>query len=158
MVASTWLVLAHLSAIPYVWAGLGLIDAFFEAMSGLTTTGATVFTGFSAFGHGVFVWRALTQWLGGLGVIALFVAVLPRLAIGGRQLFFAESTGPTEEQLTPQLRQTAMLLWRLYVIFTTLEVVALLLAGMPFFDAVCHSLTTMAAGRILSERHVHCGL
>lgn len=146
IVAATWLVIAHLAAIPYVWAGLGPIDALFESMSGLTTTGATVITDFTAFGRGVFFWRSLTQWLGGLGVIALFVAVLPRLAIGGRELFFAEAAGPTEEKLTPQLRQTAIALWRVYAALSALEVVALLLAGMPLFDAVCHALTTLAAG------------
>ena len=93
IVAGTWMVIAHLAAIPYVWSGLGFIDALFESMSGLTTTGATVFRDFGAFGRGVFFWRALTHWLGGLGVIALFIAVLPRLAIGGRELFFAEAAG-----------------------------------------------------------------
>jgi trk system potassium uptake protein len=146
IVAGTWLVIANLGSIPYMWAGLGVVDALFESMSGITTTGATVFTDFGAFGHGVFFWRALTQWLGGIGVIALFVAVLPRLAIGGRELFFAEAAGPTNEKLTPQLRQTAIALWRLYIGLSVAEVIALLVAGMPLFDAVCHALTTMAAG------------
>src|SRR5918999_268024 len=83
IVATTWLVIAQLAAIPYIWAGLGEIDALFEAMSGLTTTGATVLVDFSAYGRGIFFWRALTHWIGGLGVIALFVAGLPRLPIGG---------------------------------------------------------------------------
>jgi trk system potassium uptake protein TrkH len=129
-----------------VWAGLGPIDALFEAMSGLTTTGATILVDFGAYGRGIFFWRSLTQWLGGMGVIALFVAVLPRLAIGGRQLFFAEAPGPTDEKLTPQLRKTALALWQLYFILTAAEFAALSLAGMSPFDAVCHSLTTMAAG------------
>ena len=146
IVAGTWLMLAHLGAIPYLWAGLGAIDALFESMSGITTTGATVFTDFGALGHGIFFWRALTQWLGGIGVIALFVAVLPRLAIGGRELFFAEAAGPTNEKLTPQLRQTAIALWRLYIGLSLAEVIALMIAGMPLFDAVCHAFTTMAAG------------
>lgn len=146
IVAATWLLIAHLGAIPYVWAGLGPIDALFEAMSGFTTTGATVLTDFTAFGRGIFFWRALTQWVGGLGVVALFVAVLPRLAIGGRELFFAEAAGPTDEKLTPQLRQTAIALWRLYLVLTLAEIIALALAGMSLFDAVCHALTTMAAG------------
>jgi trk system potassium uptake protein TrkH len=146
IVATTWLLVAHLAAIPYLWAGLGPIDALFEAMSGLTTTGATVFTDFERFGRGIFFWRALTQWLGGLGVIALFIAVLPRLAIGGRELFFAEAPGPTDEKLTPQLRQTALALWRLYAGLTAAEVLALMVAGMSWYDAVCHALTTMAAG------------
>lgn len=146
IVAVTWLLIAHCSAIPYVWAGMGFIDALFESMSGLTTTGATVMVDFSAFGRGVFFWRALTQWLGGMGVIALFVAVLPQLAIGGRELFFAEAPGPTDEKLTPRLRHTAAALWGLYVVLTALETVALVLAGMSLFDAVCNSMATLAAG------------
>jgi len=146
IVAATWMVIAHLGAIPYVWAGLGPIDALFESMSGFTTTGATAFTDFTAFGRGIFFWRALTQWVGGLGVVALVVAVLPRLAIGGRELFFAEAAGPTDEKLTPQLRQTAIALWRLYIALTVAEIAALMLAGMSLFDAVCHAFTTMAAG------------
>jgi trk system potassium uptake protein len=146
VVAATWLLIAHLAAIPYAWVGLGFIDALFEAMSGLTTTGATVFTDFGRFGRGIFFWRSMTQWLGGMGVIALFVAVLPRLAIGGRQLFFAEVPGPTDEKLTPQIRKTALLLWRLYAGLTAAEAVALVLAGMSWFDATCHAMTTLAAG------------
>lgn len=146
IVAATWMVVAHLGAIPFVWSGLGFIDALFESMSGFTTTGATVLTDFSAFGRGIFFWRALTHWIGGLGVIALFIAVLPRLAIAGRELFFAEAAGPTDEKLTPQLRQTALALWKVYIALTGVEVVALKLAGMPLYDAVCHSMATLAAG------------
>src|ERR671915_464760 len=138
IVAATWMLVAHVAALPYMAAGLGYFDAFFESMSGLTTTGATVFTDFGAFGRGIFFWRALTHWLGGLGVIALFIAVLPRLRIGGRELFFAEAAGPTDDKLTPQLRNTAIALWRVYVALTLLEVVALGLAGMPLFDAICN--------------------
>jgi trk system potassium uptake protein TrkH len=146
IVAATWLLIAHLAAIPYAWAGVGLVDALFESMSGLTTTGATTFADFSSFGRGVFFWRSMTQWLGGMGVIALFVAVLPRLAIGGRQLFFAEAPGPTDEKLTPQIRKTAALLWRVYAGLTLAEMLALVLAGMSWFDATCHAMTTLAAG------------
>ena len=146
VVSAVWLIVAHLAAIPYVWAGVGPIDALFEAMSGLTTTGATVFRDFSAYGHGIFFWRALTQWLGGMGIIALFVSVLPRLASGGRELCFAEAPGPSEEKISPQIRRTAALLWRLYAGLTALQVLALSLAGMPLFDAVCHAFTTLAAG------------
>jgi trk system potassium uptake protein TrkH len=146
VVAATWLVVAHAAALPYVWAGLAPEDALFESMSGLTTTGATVLADFGAFGRGVFFWRGLTQWIGGLGVIALFVAVLPRLAIGGRELFFAEAAGPTDEKLMPQLRQTALALWRIYIALTAVQTVALMIAGMTLFDAVCHAMTTFAAG------------
>lgn len=146
VVSGTWLLIALFAALPYVWAGLGFIDALFESMSGLTTTGATVLTDFGAFGRGVFFWRALTHWLGGMGVIALFVAVLPRLAIGGRELFFAEASGPSDEKLTPQIRETALVLWRLYAALSGVETIALMLAGMSLYDAVCHSMATMAAG------------
>ncbi len=146
VVAGTWLLVAVAGAIPYVWAGVSPVDALFESMSGLTTTGATTFADFSLFGRGIFFWRSLTQWLGGLGVIALFVAILPRLAIGGRQLFFAEAPGPTDEKLTPQIRKTAAALWLLYAGLTATETVALRAVGIPWFDSVCHAFTTLAAG------------
>lgn len=146
VVSLSWLLIAHLAAIPFAWAGAGLIDALFESMSGLTTTGATVFRDFSQFGRGIFFWRSLIQWLGGMGVIALFVAVLPRLAIGGRELFFAEAPGPSDEKVSPQIRKTASLLWRLYAALTALQVVALWAVGMSVYDAVCHAMTTLAAG------------
>ena len=146
IVALTWMTVAHLSAIPYMWTDLGYVDALFESMSGLTTTGATILTDFSAYGHGIFFWRGLTHWLGGLGVIALFIAVLPRLAIGGRELFFAEAAGPTDDKLTPQLRHTAIALWKIYSALTLVEVIILVAVGMPLFDAVCNAFATMAAG------------
>jgi trk system potassium uptake protein TrkH len=146
IVAVTWMVIAHISAVPYMWSQLGYFDALFESMSGLTTTGATVFTDFTAYGRSIFFWRGLTHWLGGLGVIALFIAVLPRLAIGGRELFFAEAAGPTDDKLTPQLRQTAIALWKIYTALTLAEIVALVAVGMPVFDAVCNAFATMAAG------------
>lgn len=146
IVAGSWLLLAHAAAIPYVAAGFGPIDALFESMSGLTTTGATVMLDFSQFGRGIFFWRSLTQWFGGMGVIALFVAILPRLGIGGRQLFFAEAPGPTDDKLTPQIRKTAAALWTVYAGLTLAQVVALVLADMPLYDSLCHAFTTLAAG------------
>jgi trk/ktr system potassium uptake protein len=146
IVAGAWILVAHAAAIPYVTAGMTPIDALFESMSGLTTTGATVMRDFSAYGRGVFFWRSLTQWLGGMGVIALFVAVLPRLGIGGRELFFAEAPGPTDDKLTPQIRKTAAALWSVYTGLTLAQVIALVITGMPLYDSICHSLTTLAAG------------
>ncbi len=146
VVSGAWLLIAHAAAIPYVWAGVGPIDAFFESMSGLTTTGATILRDFSLYGRGLMFWRALTQWLGGMGVIALFVAVLPRLAIGGRELFFAEAPGPSDEKVSPQIRKTAVVLWQVYAGLTALQVVALWSVGFSLFDAVCHAFTTLAAG------------
>jgi trk system potassium uptake protein TrkH len=144
-VSLAWLLIAWFAALPYMWNGLGQIDAMFEAMSGLTTTGATVVRDFSAFGRGIFFWRSLTNWLGGMGVIALFVAILPRLAIGGREIFFAEASGPDEEKVAPQIRRTAALLWRLYAILTVLEIMALVFTGMPLFDSICNTFGTIAA-------------
>ena len=145
-VSGAWLLIAGFAALPYAWAGLGAIDSMFEAMSGLTTTGATVFRDFDAFGRGVFFWRSLTHWLGGMGVIALFVAILPRLAIGGRELFFAEASGHEDEKVTPQIRRTAAVLWRLYAVLTLLQVIALWFAGMSLYDSVNHAFATLAAG------------
>jgi trk system potassium uptake protein TrkH len=146
IVAGSWLLCAWSAAIPYMATGMGPIDAMFESMSGLTTTGATVIRDFSEPGRGLFFWRSLTQWLGGMGIIALFVAVLPRLGIGGRQLFFAEAPGPTDEKLTPQIRKTAAALWTVYIGLTLAQFLALVLADMPVFDSACHALTTLAAG------------
>lgn len=146
IVSASWLMLAWFAAVPYMWAGLGPIDAMFESMSGLTTTGATVFRDFSAYGRGLFFWRGMTQWLGGMGVIALFVAVLPRLAIGGREIFFAEVSGPEDEKVSPQIRRTAAVLWRLYAVLTAMQAVALRLTGMSWYDSINHAFTTLAAG------------
>ncbi len=146
VVAGVWLLFAFLCAIPYLWVGFGTVDALFEAMSGITTTGATILTDFDAPGRGLFFWRATTQWIGGMGVITLVIAVLPRLAHGVRQLFFAEAPGPTAEKLAPQIRKTAAALWRLYAGLTATQAVALALAGMSWYDAVCHAMTTLSAG------------
>ncbi|HYE85707.1 MAG TPA: TrkH family potassium uptake protein [Vicinamibacterales bacterium] len=145
VVSAAWLLIALFAGIPYLWNGLSFIDATFEAMSGLTTTGATVFRDFSLYGRSVFFWRSLTNWLGGMGVIALFVAVLPRLAIGGREIFFAEASGPDDEKVAPQIRRTAALLWRLYAALTVLQIIALVMTGMPLFDSVCNTFGTIAA-------------
>ena len=149
IVAFTWLLLSIAAAVPMAIVGMPPIDAFFEAMSGLTATGSTALQDFEEFGRGFFMWRGLTHWIGGLGVIALFVAVLPRLGIGGRQLFFAEAPGPTDEKLTPQIRQTAKALWIVYAGLTLLHVVLLLAVGMPLFDSVSTAMSTLGAGGLL---------
>ena len=146
IVAFSWFVVSLFGAVPYWWAGLSVVDSAFESMSGLTTTGATIFRDFSLYSEGVFFWRSMTQWLGGMGVIALFIAILPALAIAGRQLFFAEAPGPDEERLTPRIRDTAIRLWGLYVGLTALQIMILWWLEMPLFDAICNSLTTLSAG------------
>ncbi|MDR5682591.1 MAG: TrkH family potassium uptake protein [Armatimonadota bacterium] len=146
-VATLWLIAPALGAVPY-WlsGGLTYLDALFESVSGFTTTGATVLTDFDRFGPVLFLWRAATQWMGGLGIVILFVAVLPQLAVAGRQLFFAESTGVHKEKLTPRLQDTARSVFRVYLLLTTACVVAYWLAGLSPYDAVAHALTTLPAG------------
>ena len=149
IVAGAWLVVAHFAALPYWSLGLGYVDGFFESMSGLTTTGATIFTAadFEHCDRATFLWRALTQWIGGLGVIALFIVVLPQLGIAGRQIFFAEFSSATTAIVSPPLRATARRLWLLYVTLTlTLALLLIAAAGMPVYDSFCHALTTTAAG------------
>jgi trk system potassium uptake protein TrkH len=146
VVSFTWLSVAAFAAIPYLFAGLGPVDALFESMSGLTTTGATILTDFSQYGRAFFLWRAMTQWFGGLGVIALFVVVLPRLGIAGRQLFFAEASGAPSEAVSPKVRHGTQRLWILYSILTALLAVLLMIAGMPVYESILHSLTAMPAG------------
>jgi len=146
VVAGMWLVIALVGSIPYVFAGLHVIDAFFESMSGFTTTGATILTDFGAHGDAFFLWRAMTQWFGGVGVIALFVVILPRLGIAGRQLFFAEASISTSEGISAQIRGSARKLWMLYVGLTAVLVICLWGSGFGVYDAIVHGLTTMSAG------------
>jgi trk system potassium uptake protein TrkH len=148
-VASAWLVAALFGSIPYIQQDLGVVDALFESMSGFTTTGSTIFLAehWERLSRGLFFWRAMTQWLGGMGIIVLFVAILPALAVAGRQMFFTEAPGPEEETLTPRIRHTAAALWKLYIGLTALETVLLtFFGGMSFYDAICHAMTTLAAG------------
>jgi len=149
VVAAAWLAAAGIGGVPYLLQGFAPVDALFESMSGFTTTGSTVFAAgdFARVSRGLLFWRALTQWVGGLGIIVLFVAVLPALAVAGRHLFFAEAPGPDDEALTPRIRHTAVALWKLYVGLTVAEAALLRYAGgMDLFDAVCHAFTTLAAG------------
>ncbi|KAA3605194.1 MAG: TrkH family potassium uptake protein [Planctomycetota bacterium] len=147
VVAGSWMVLGHISAIPYVFAGLSPVDALFESISGFTTTGATILQDFSLYGRAFYLWRSMTQWFGGLGVIALFVVILPQLGIAGRQLFFAEASGAPGEAASPQVRQGASRLWMLYIGLTLTQTALLMgLAKWPFYDSICHAFTTMAAG------------
>jgi trk system potassium uptake protein TrkH len=146
IVALAWIVTAAMGAIPYLFYGLSPLDAYFESASGITTTGATIFVDFSLYPKSLFLWRSLSQWLGGMGIVVLFVAILPQFKVAGRQMFFAESPGPTEEKVTPRITQTAKALWLVYCVLTLVEIACLILAGMPAFDAVCNSFSTMAAG------------
>ena len=142
-----WLVIPSFGSIPFMITGnFNFLNAFFESMSGFTTTGATVLQDFSSFNSSLFMWRALTQWIGGVGIIVLFIAVFPQLAIAGRQLFFAEAPGPTEDKLTPRLKNTSNAVLLVYVGLTVLCIIAYMLAGMNAYNAVAHAFTTLAAG------------
>lgn len=145
-VSLLWLSLTFVGAVPYVVnGGMGWIDAFFESSSGFTATGATALNVFEGFAPSMFMYRAVSQWLGGVGIILLFIAVLPQLAIAGRQLFFAELPGPTEEKLTPRLSQTASAVLFIYLSLTLLCTLAYRGAGMGWFDALAHTFTTVSA-------------
>lgn len=121
-------------------------DAFFETISGFTTTGASILNDIEAFPHGILFWRSFTQWLGGMGIIVLSIAILPLIKIGGMQMFSSEVPGPTTDKLSPRIKQTAMRLWLVYLGFTLLEAVLLKVGGMTVFDSINHAFTTMATG------------
>ena len=144
IVAISWISFGLLASIPYLFYGLSPLNAIFEAVSGITTTGATILTHFD-YPKAFFFWRAFTQWLGGLGIIVLFIAILPQFAVAGRQMFFAEAPGPTEDKFTPRIRNTASALWKIYAGLTILEIILLYLAKMPLFDAICNSFSTLSA-------------
>ncbi len=148
IVTLAWAATAVFGALPYLLSGsiASIPAAVFEAMSGFTTTGATVFSEIEALPHGILFWRSLTHWLGGMGIIVLVIAVLPYLGVGGMQLFRAEVPGPTPERLRPRITQTAKLLWLVYVGLTAAEAVLYVLGGMSVFDAVNHAFATMATG------------
>ena len=145
VVALSWIVFCLIGMIPYLFYGLGTLNSLFESVSGITTTGATILTHFD-YPKAMFFWRSMSQWLGGMGIIVLFIAVLPQFAVAGRQMFFAEAPGPTEDKITPRIRHTASAVWTIYLLLTLFEILFLKCAGMPLFDAVCNSFSTLAGG------------
>ncbi len=147
-VTLSWVLLAAVGALPYLLTGTisAVDDAVFESISGFTTTGATVLRPIEGNGAGIMMWRSITQWMGGMGVIVLVVAVLPTVGSGGMSLLEAEAPGPTGERLTPRVRQTARRLWAVYLGFTVVLAIAYVLAGMSLYDGVAHSFTTVSTG------------
>ncbi len=147
-VALIWMSAGVLGSMPFVVvAGMSFPDALFESISGLTTTGATVVTDIEgSLPRVVLLWRSLIQWLGGMGIVVLFVAVFPNIGAGGKHMFGEEVPGTTAEGLRPRIAETSRVLWQFYAFFTALEVVALYLLGMSLFEALCHALTTMSTG------------
>ena len=148
IVAMVWVVFSFFGMLPYYLSGQvpTLTDAWFESMSGFSTTGATIIPDLDVITHGLLFWRSLTQWIGGMGIIVLSIAILPIFGLNGMQLYAAEVTGLTYEKLSPRIADTAKLMWSTYLILTTTEIISLWLCGMPLFDAICHSFSTIATG------------
>jgi trk system potassium uptake protein TrkH len=149
LVTVGWVLMAGAATIPLLVAlpQLSFTDAFFETMSGITTTGSTVLTGLDALPPSINLWRHALHWYGGLGIIVLAVAILPLLGVGGMQLYKAEMPGPVkDEKLTPRITETAKSLWLIYILFTAIGIVALRVCGMSWFDAICHAFSAMSLG------------
>jgi trk system potassium uptake protein TrkH len=148
IVSSVWIVFSLFGSLPFILSDAipNFTNAFFETMSGFTTTGASILNNIEELPHGILFWRSLTQWMGGMGIIVLSLAILPFLGVGGMQLFSAEVPGLSPDKLHPRVRETAQRLWIIYVGFTLIETLLLWLSGMTFFDAINHSFTTMATG------------
>lgn len=152
-VGLSWITMSAVGTLPYLFTGAipSLTDAFFETASGFTTTGSSILANPALLGEGVLLWRSLTQWIGGMGIIVLSVAILPLLGVGGVELARAESPGPQPDRLTPRFRETAKRLWLVYLGMTLLEVVLLIIGDMSLFEAVAHSLTTLSTGGFGTE-------
>ena len=143
-----WAAVGLFGAIPFYLgdAQFTFTDAVFESVSGFTTTGASVLTNIEALSKGLLFWRSFIQWLGGMGIIVLSVAILPFLGVGGMQLYKAEVPSPVPDKLKPRIRDTAMILWKVYAVISLVEVILLMLGGMGLYDALCHTFTTMPTG------------
>lgn len=151
VVSVAWMAMACAGALPFILSGAipAITDAFFESMSGFTTTGASILGAdvkIESMTHGILFWRSLTHWIGGMGIILLSLAILPLLGVGGMQLYRAEVPGPTKDKLTPRIRDTAEILWVVYVSISILEILLLWAGQMDLFDAACHTFGTMATG------------
>ena len=143
-----WIVMSISGMLPYIFSGAipDITNAFFETISGYTTTGASIMDDIESMPEGILFWRSLTHWIGGMGIIVLAIAILPLLGIGGMQLFTAEAPGPSADKLHPRITDTAKRLWLIYVGYTIAETILLKLAGMSFFDAINHALATLSTG------------
>lgn len=147
LVSLPWFMAAIVGGLPFIFLGvLGPVDAFFETMSGFTTTGATVMQDIEAAPKSLLFWRSLTQWLGGIGIVVLFLAVLPYFGAGGKQMFKTQASGPEPRALTPRIKETAYIMLRIYGGMSVALTVALMLAGMSLYDAVCHMMATLSTG------------
>ena len=148
IVSMSWLVISLFGSIPFILSGAipNFTNAFFETISGFTTTGASILNDIEVLPKGILFWRSMTHWMGGMGIIVLTLAILPFLGIGGMQLFIAEVPGPTPDKIHPRITVTAKRLWGIYVLLTAAETILLMTGGMDLFDAICHAFGTMATG------------
>ena len=148
IVTFSWLIMSLFGMLPYIITGQipSITNAFFETVSGYTTTGATILDNIESLDYGILFWRSLTQWIGGMGIIVLAVAILPFLGIGGMQLFVAEAPGVSLDKLQPRIKETARRLWIIYISFSVLLFFILKAEGMNFFDSINHAMTTFATG------------
>lgn len=143
-----WLVMVIYSAMPYLLTGCvpSFTDAFYESMSGYTTTGSSIIPDVSVVPQSILLWRAMTQWIGGIGIIVFLIAALPAMGLAGNALFAAEVTGPVEDKVTPRIKDAAKNLCYVYLSLSVAEWILLIIAGMPVFDAICYTMSTVATG------------
>ena len=148
IVSFGWVLMSLSGMLPYLFTGVipDISSAFFETMSGYTTTGSTILNDIESVPKGILFWRSTTHWIGGMGIIVLAIAILPLLGIGGMQLFAAEAPGPSSDKLHPRITDTAKRLWFIYVGYTLAETILLSIAGMSFFDAINHAMSTLSTG------------
>ncbi|QGY41236.1 TrkH family potassium uptake protein [Pseudodesulfovibrio cashew] len=148
IVALGWFAAGAFGGLPFYLSGTfdSVVDCVFESLSGFTTTGSSVLADIESIPRPVLFWRSLTHWLGGMGIIVLSLAILPFLGVGGMQLYKAEVPGPAPDKLKPRIKDTAMTLWKVYLLFSLVETILLMLGGMDFFDSLCHTFGTMATG------------
>lgn len=148
IVSIIWVIMSAFGALPFYLSGYipHFTDAYFETISGFTTTGASILTDIEAISKGLIFWRSLTHWIGGMGIIVLSIAILPFLGFGGQQMFWAEVPGPDKEKLTPRIAITARRLWGIYLIMTASMIILLMLGKMSFYDAICHSFGAVSSG------------
>jgi trk system potassium uptake protein TrkH len=148
IVALGWTAIGLFGALPFYFSSPSFyfVDAFFESVSGFTTTGSSILDDIEGLSPGLLIWRSFIQWLGGMGIIVLSIAILPFLGVGGMQLYKAEVPSPVPDKLKPRIQDTAAILWKVYALFTVVEVVLLMVGGMSFFDALNHAFTTMPTG------------
>ena len=148
VVALSWVLCSVVGMVPYLWGGFipNITDAFFETMSGFTTTGATILDNIESMPHGILFWRSLTQWIGGLGIVCFTIVLLPGFGASSQMLYLSEATGVTHNKLCPKTRVMARYIFMVYILLTAVESALLMAGGMGLFDAVCHSMTTTATG------------